>query len=157
MAGLTAARALAEQGRRVTVLEAANRIGGRICTVREGAEIVELGAEFVHGKPPELWSILEEANLETYESHGPNLSFEDGQIKIHEWRESDEDDHFALLDRLESRTGPDISFADYAAQQPISDEARASAIGYVEGFNAADHHIIGVAALALQQAAEDAI
>jgi monoamine oxidase len=157
MAGLTAARTLAEAGRSVTLLEAGNRIGGRILTHREGNEVIELGAEFVHGKPPELWSIIEEANLETYELDGPNLSFEDGKLQTEEHEQEEEDDRFAILDRLESRTGPDITFDEYLAQHPLPEEARSSAIGYVEGFNAADHRIISVASLGLQQAAEDAI
>jgi monoamine oxidase len=157
MAGLTAARALAEAGRSVTVLEASSRIGGRILTIRQGSEVVELGAEFIHGKPPELWSLIEEAGLETYELDGPNLSFEEGKLQAETEEKSAEDDRTHILDRLASRTGPDISFAEYLAQQQIPDDQRESAIGYVEGFNAADHRIIGVASLGMQQAAEDAI
>ena len=153
MAGLTAARTLAEAGRRVTLLEASSRVGGRIHTIREGDEIIELGAEFVHGKPPELWSLIEEANLETYELDGSNLSFEDGQLQT---RDNNEEANEAL-EKLESWTKPDLTFADYIAQHSFPNHQCQTAIGYVEGFNAADHHIIGVASLALQQAAEDAI
>ena len=156
MAGLTAARALAEAGRSVTVLEASARVGGRILTIREAGEIVELGAEFIHGKPPELWSLIDEAKLETYELAGPHLSFENGRIAA-ESEVEEEDERFSLLNQLESRVGPDISFADYLEQKPQPEAIRQSAIGYVEGFNAADHRIIGVASLGLQQSAEDAI
>jgi monoamine oxidase len=152
MAGLTAARILVEAGRRVTILEAANRIGGRIHTLREGNEIIEFGAEFVHGKPPELWSLIEEAGLETYELDGANFAFEDGQLQI---RDENEEANEAL-EKLESWTKPDLTFSDYLAQHSLPDHQRQTAIGYVEGFNAADHRIIGVASLALQQAAEDA-
>ena len=50
-AGLAAARALHDAQVRVLVLEARNRMGGRIYTrrVRGLAVPVELGAEFVHG------------------------------------------------------------------------------------------------------------
>ena len=157
MAGLTAARTLAEAGRRVTVLEAAPRIGGRIFTTRAGEEIIELGAEFIHGKPPELWSLIEEAGLETYESAGPHVSFEYGQLVSGTREESEEDARFAVLEKLEAWTGPDLTFAEYLAQQSFSEELRGGAIGYVEGFNAADHRIIGIAALGMQQTAEDAV
>jgi monoamine oxidase len=44
MAGLTAARALAERGVRVVVLEAKDRVGGRVFTRKaEGGGAVELG------------------------------------------------------------------------------------------------------------------
>jgi len=154
MAGLTAARTLAEAGRSVTLLEASNRVGGRIHTIRDGNEIIELGAEFVHGKPPDLWSLIEEANLETYELDGSNLAFEDGQLKDRD----DNEEANEALEKLESWTKPDLTFADYLAQHPaIPDHQRQSAIGYVEGFNAADHRIIGVASLAIQQTAEDTV
>lgn len=98
ISGLTAARTLAEAGRRVTLLEASSRVGGRIHTIREASEIIELGAEFVHGKPPELWSLIEEANLETYELDGSMLTFEDGHLQSRD----KEQEATPILDRLES-------------------------------------------------------
>src|SRR5882757_3696184 len=54
VAGLGAALRLARAGRRVLVLEARGRPGGRILTVRpRGLKVaVELGPEFVHGGNP---------------------------------------------------------------------------------------------------------
>ena len=54
IAGLAAARELARAGVAVTLLEAKERCGGRIHTLRQNDFPVELGAEFVHGLPPEL-------------------------------------------------------------------------------------------------------
>lgn len=51
MAGLSAARHLAEAGCPALVLEARDRVGGRIRTLREQGEILELGAELIHGRP----------------------------------------------------------------------------------------------------------
>ena len=66
MAGLTAARAIASAGKRVLVLEAASRVGGRVWTVPGliGALPSELGAEFVHGKPEPTLRLVREAELE---------------------------------------------------------------------------------------------
>src|SRR5258708_22490180 len=80
MAGLTAARALAEAGLKVLVVEAQDRIGGRIWTRHVGDEAIELGAEFIHGRPPELWALVEEAGLETYERRGTQVCFDDGAL-----------------------------------------------------------------------------
>ncbi|MEO8870659.1 MAG: NAD(P)/FAD-dependent oxidoreductase [Granulicella sp.] len=153
MAGLTAARTLAEAGRSVTLLEASSRVGGRIHTIREGNEIIELGAEFLHGKPPELWSLIEEANLETYELDGATLTYADGRLQSRD----EEEDSTPILDKLESLPEPDQTFADYLTQHPIPEDQRQAVIGYVEGFNAADHRVISTHALGLQQAAEEAI
>src|SRR5215472_9887278 len=76
VAGLTAARALAEAGLSVMILEARDRIGGRIFTQRIGNEVIELGAEFIHGRPPELWSILNEAGLSVTERDGVPFCFQ---------------------------------------------------------------------------------
>ena len=64
-AGLSAARELSQHGFRATILEARDRLGGRILTVRDspfGAP-VELGAEFVHGEPAETFEIVCAAGL----------------------------------------------------------------------------------------------
>jgi monoamine oxidase len=50
MAGLAAARDLADADHEVMVLEARDRIGGRVYTNRSFADVsVEFGAEFIHG------------------------------------------------------------------------------------------------------------
>ena len=55
--GLAAARRLSERGLGVTLLEARARLGGRIETVVgewASSPPIELGAEFVHGRPPAI-------------------------------------------------------------------------------------------------------
>lgn len=56
VAGLQAARILHQAGLEVAVLEARDRIGGRVHTLRLAGWPfpVEAGAEFVHGRPPAL-------------------------------------------------------------------------------------------------------
>ena len=53
-AGLSAAVELAQAGLKVTILEARDRIGGRIFSKHDPVcdAPVELGAEFIHGRPP---------------------------------------------------------------------------------------------------------
>lgn len=64
MAGVTAARALSQGGTRVVVVEASNRIGGRIFTIRDFAESpIEAGAEFIHGAGAATWSDVRAAGL----------------------------------------------------------------------------------------------
>jgi monoamine oxidase len=65
VAGLAAAREMSASGLSVIVLEARNRIGGRIFTIRDNnsAVPIELGAEFVHGRSPEILALVHEARL----------------------------------------------------------------------------------------------
>src|SRR6266536_5207099 len=64
-AGLAAARDLSTSGRRVIVLEARDRWGGRVFTHRSPMwpVPVELGAEFVHGEAPETMEGARAAGL----------------------------------------------------------------------------------------------
>ncbi|MEM6528230.1 MAG: FAD-dependent oxidoreductase, partial [Chloroflexota bacterium] len=67
IAGINAARTLADAGRDVMVLEARDRIGGRVFTTRNLVDgvPVELGAEFLHGEKVPQWEIVRELGLRT--------------------------------------------------------------------------------------------
>lgn len=63
-AGLAAARALHDAGEDVLVVEARDRIGGRIRTDYEWADFpVELGAEFIHGETAATHELVRQADL----------------------------------------------------------------------------------------------
>jgi monoamine oxidase len=153
IAGLTAARTLAEAGVSVTILEARNRVGGRILTQHIGDDTIELGAEFIHGRPPELWSLIAESGLETYERDGEQACFTNGSLQP--CRGDDRAFHF--LEGLEDYTGRDLSFTQYLSTLQATDSERIFARSFVEGFNAADASQISSASLGAQQKAEDAI
>jgi monoamine oxidase len=154
IAGLAAARMLAERGQRVIVIEARDRVGGRILTQNVGNFPVELGAEFVHGLPPELCELLAEAGLETQELGGTRYCWRGGRLKE---CEDEASDSFAWLQSLKQLKHDDWSFADFISETNVPEKDRARLKDYVEGFNAADSFVIGAAALGRQQAAEDAI
>jgi monoamine oxidase len=154
MAGLAAARMLAERGLRVLVLEARDRVGGRIHTLQTAEGVVELGAEFVHGRAPELWALIEEAGATTAERDGSMLRELDGELCEDEGMEDG-----GLFDPLEQLADlqKDMSFADWLATSDVSEQQRPALRGYVEGFNAADAERISAISLGMQQKAEEAI
>jgi monoamine oxidase len=151
VAGLAAARAVREGGRRAVVLEARDRIGGRVLT-RHLPDLpvpVELGAEFVHGTPPELWAVLEAARLHVADAAEDHLTFDGG--RLHE-REDFSGALGEVLRGLSDETDrPDRSFAEYLDARfagPEHADARRLALGYVEGFHAGPPDDVGVHGLA---------
>src|SRR5437868_12569661 len=81
-AGLSCAAELARAGLQVTVLEGRDRIGGRIFTqhVSGVAAPIELGAEFVHGKPPQIFKPTKAAGEEVIEFIGDDWCREEGEL-----------------------------------------------------------------------------
>src|SRR5260370_34578255 len=79
-AGLMTARELARAGKRVTVLEAPDRCGGRIYPLpaQEFGYPAEGGAEFVHGAAPVTRALTREAGLSLSPIEGMHWSVRRG-------------------------------------------------------------------------------
>src|SRR6187399_2191048 len=81
-AGLMAARELARAGKRVTILEARERCGGRIhpLPAAQFGYPADGGAEFVHGEAPVTRALLREAGLLLQEIEGRQWSFDGAKL-----------------------------------------------------------------------------
>jgi len=82
-AGLMAAATLAKAGRKVLVLEARDRTGGRIHTIRneQGLPFAELGAEFIHGNLPVTLALLKEAGISYNDTRFEMFHHHEGRIQ----------------------------------------------------------------------------
>jgi monoamine oxidase len=142
-AGLAAARELSVAQLKVIVLEARDRIGGRIHTHFDKWPI-ELGAEFVHGKPPETLAIAERAHLKLQSIPNLHWHFHDGVLtKSGEFWSKVED----VMEEMSRYDGPDENFETFLDQ--YKRKTRIEDIGsiatlYVEGFHAAHADQISV-------------
>jgi len=138
-AGLMAARELTKAGKKVLVIEARNRIGGRIYTqqVTGFSGLIEAGAEFIHGDLPLTRALLKEANIALRSTSGKNYQFKKGVLQ-----EAEEfiPDFGFLLDQL-NKVHQDIPFSQFV-EQYLSEEAHAdlreAVIRFAEGYDAAD-------------------
>jgi len=156
VAGLAAAAELHEAGVRVRILEARDRLGGRVWTIRApGVEQgIELGPEFIHGKPPELFSIASQAGLHPIELGGNNFISDGKTVKRFDFFRRSE----SVLDEMDDH-GPDRSFMQFVREH-IGEDDRESlqwAIRYVRGFHAADPELISVHAIVRESKAEEKI
>jgi monoamine oxidase len=65
-AGLTAARALADAGRSVAVLEARDRVGGRTCTEERLGTWIDLGGQWIGPGQDRIVALVDELGFTTY-------------------------------------------------------------------------------------------
>ena len=139
-AGLIAAGELLEAGQRVTLLEARDRVGGRIWTRREAgvAVPIELGAEFIHGHAPITEGLLTAAGATVIEAAGSHFALEEGQLR----QRGGFFPHIRAAMRKKSAAlaQHDMSFDAFLDQlaHVLSPEQRDYARMMAEGFDAAD-------------------
>jgi monoamine oxidase len=158
VAGLSAAVWLRRAGLDVVVLEARDRIGGRIHTARvPGIAVpIELGAEFVHGRVATTLAVADAADLLLCHVAGQWYHADRGRLVRDEGLE---DAVAPVLDRLDANRKRDRSFAQFAvAMRGNAKLARAipQAQQFVEGFEAGDPVRVGERWLAWSEIAGQA-
>ena len=134
-AGLAALRELDSAGIRARCIEGQERIGGRIFTVHDPLSPVpiELGAEFVHGRPREIWDIATRAGLTVVE-RGWNAIRMDGGKLVHDEEMGDAIGQATSAVEEAVGAGPDESFASFIGRSNFSVAVKRRATRYVEGF-----------------------
>ena len=138
-AGLMAGRELARGGKRVALLEARDRCGGRVETLpaAEWGYAAEAGPEFVHGAASHTRSLMREARLSLAPRGGTAWHAEDGVLSIDERTTPHAVDFRRELSALKT----DLPVAEFLARH-FGDakyaELRRSITRMVEGYDAAD-------------------
>ncbi|MEI6948739.1 NAD(P)/FAD-dependent oxidoreductase [Paraflavisolibacter sp. H34] len=138
-AGLAAAVELSKAGRRVLVLEARDRLGGRIHTISDPRFQlpVEAGAEFVHGRLPLTLELLQKYHLEYASVEGKMWHIKNGAPR----KEGDFiPDWDLLLERLRQLQAdmPIAAFLEQSFPGDRHSELRQSVLRFVQGYDAAD-------------------
>ena len=148
-AGLAAARTLTHAGLDVLVIEARERVGGRVLTLHDPATPVpvELGAEFLHGEASDTRMAARDFLLPLHE-------LEDERFVAMRRRLKKVSDYNGRIARAlgavftRARRGKDVAFADAAVRSRLGSSERELVTSYVENFLAAPASAISLHALA---------
>src|SRR5580658_157927 len=138
-AGLMAARELARAGKKVTILEARDRCGGRIypLSAREFGYVAEGGAEFVHGAAPVTRALMREAGLTLSPRGGTRWSTRTGALSPAKSSLPHAGRFYQALREVTADL-PIAEFLETHFADRRYDELRRSVIRTVEGYDAAD-------------------
>ncbi len=150
-AGLAAARVLSGAGKRVCILEARPRAGGRIHTLHVGdlPLPIELGAEFIHGESETTFSIVDAASLVACELPDDHWWSRDG-------KREEIPDFWGRIDKIRGKIGSlrrDVSFAEFLRTQKLPPRMRELACNFVEGYHAS--HADRISARVLRKADQE--
>jgi len=155
--GLMAARELASKNNKVTILEAQDRIGGRIHTITGDsfAVPVELGAEFVHGELPLTLNLLKEAGIRYHPAGGKMWQSNENDAEgpapyMEHWGEFEE----KLKALKEDMTIE--AFLEENFKSDIYDGLKKSIHGYASGYDTADPEKASALALGKEWLKEEA-
>ena len=148
-AGIAAALELHEHSLKTIVLEARDRIGGRVRWSNVGTVDVpaELGAEFIHGDAPETSAFLREAGLNKVETGEASWTCTAAGELI------PADDDFTSIDIFEAARALNVdeSVSTYLGRFDADPQTRTQArraLAFVEGFEAADPAVASARAIA---------
>ena len=138
-AGLMAAYTLTKAGKKVTMLEACNRTGGRIRTLDDTLffDHAELGAEFVHGDLPVTLSLLKEAGIAYHPAGGEMWQYSNGSFT----KDAGMMEGWPLLMKKLNALKDDLTLDDFLEQtftEPHFDELKASVRNYAAGYDTGD-------------------
>jgi monoamine oxidase len=146
-AGLMAARKLSSKQKKVIILEANKRIGGRICTMYDSFDKpAEVGAEFIHGNLQLTRRLLSEANISFHETSGKTARVQNG-----EWKKQNDftigwEELIAQMEQLKEDMTVAAFLNEYFAEEKY-EAVRKSVTQFAEGFDLADIERASVFAL----------
>ena len=138
-AGLMAAYQLSKAGKKVILLEARDRPGGRIHTINDTSfnHVADAGAEFIHGRLPVTFELLKEAAIGATLTGGKNWVFKENQLRQGE----DMVENWDLLMQRMKKVTDDLPLADFLNiyfPEPELESLREAVKSFAEGYDTAD-------------------
>lgn len=147
VSGLSAASQLSSKGKKVILIEARDRTGGRVEThAGKFGNILRAGPEFVHGDLPLTKSLLKKAGGTIYEQEGEMYRSQKGQIfPVKDYAPGMKEFMKKLKDLENDKTLKDFLNANFKEKK--YKELRKSITRMAEGFDVADTNRISARAI----------
>lgn len=153
-AGLMAAKLLSEAGKKILLLEAKDKSGGRIHRIENFLFTAEGGAEFIHGNLKTTFDLLKEAGLKKERVKGNFCRVKNGK-----WNTEEEPvEHWDTLVKKLKECKKDISidiFLKEFLKAKKYDTVKKQFRKYIEGYDAADPKYANVFAIRKEMGGED--
>jgi monoamine oxidase len=148
---LSAARLLARGSKRVVVLEARDRAGGRVLSYAgPDGSWVELGAEFIHGRAVLTYDLLDEAGLAWDDVEGERWTASPGgALQPRNDSFAADPSLFDALREIQGDVSVDEFFRRFAGDDAIQRRIE-TARAFLEGFDAADPSIASARGIAAE-------
>ena len=151
-----AAYTLSKAGKKVIILEARDRVGGRIHTLNDELffKHAELGAEFVHGNLPVTMQLVHEAGIEYISTQGEMWQYRDGKFSKNSWSMPGWNTMMQKLSKLKK----DITIGEFLNQNFGEDQyaaLRISVTRFISGYDTADPYKASAFALREEWQGED--
>lgn len=146
ISGMASALKLAESGKRVVILEAMPRTGGRVSTFRWHFQKAEAGPEFIHGQLPLTREWLRKAGGRQFPFEGEVYRSKAGRLH----RAEDFVPHMEAVQKAFSTLKEDCSLSEFFDTHFTGDEyrdLRNAITRQAEGFDVADPKRVSVFAL----------
>ena len=156
ISGLVAGRRLQQEGMRVGIIDARDRVGGRIASFREGGATLEAGPEFIHGHLKETLALLKEFQIPFIEAAGKTYYARSGGFEQHAGTEEYWDILMSKMKALKS----DQPFMQFLLENFKGEEfrrLRQQAIRFAEGFDLADVNTVSTVSLIREWELEESI
>ncbi len=152
-AGLMAAKQLSLYFN-VTILEADNRLGGRIHSINKQDGVIEAGAEFVHGNLPITMQLLHDAPIQFIKTTGKNYRKKNGVLNIDMEREEGWEEMLQKMKVVTTDVTLEVFLQNHYADEKYA-ALKKQVIAYAEGFDLADCTRASVCSFYKEWSAED--
>jgi monoamine oxidase len=155
-AGLAAAYKLSQLNLNAVILEARQRVGGRIFTLQDDTipTPIELGAEFIHGRPESLFNLIRDAELDFHQTTGDAWSC--GGTTLTEGSEVEKAWEDICKQMKRSRRA-EQSFESFLRSSRATERQKELATKYVENFHAANPANVSLESLVFEKEAAERV